>query len=321
MKVIIQIPCFNEEAQLAATIRALPRALPGIDVVEILIVDDGSTDGSVQAARQAGAHHVIRLPRHRGLASAFSVGIDACLMRGADIIVNTDADNQYPAEAIGPLIGPILAGRAEIAIGDRGAGSLRYFSPAKRFLQRLGSWTVSQAAGISIPDATSGFRAYTREAALRTILLSHFSYTLETLIQAGSKGLPVEFVPVTVNPPTRPSRLMRNTPHYLLVSTATLLRAYAMYSPLRVFSVLGGLFFAAGLCLGARYLYFLLVWNQGGGHVQSLILAAVLMIMGVQILWLGLIADLIAANRKILEETQYRVKRLEYREHHSSLPE
>jgi glycosyltransferase involved in cell wall biosynthesis len=317
MKLIIQIPCFNEEAQLAATIKELPPHLAGIDQVEYLIVDDGSTDLTAEIAKRAGVHHIIRTPQHRGLASAFSAGLDACLQHGADFIVNTDADNQYPADAIQQLIDPLLAGRAEIAIGDRGAGSTPHFSPGKRFLQRMGSWIVAQAAGIPIPDATSGFRAYTRDAALRTMLLSRFSYTLETLIQAGAKGIPVVFVPIQANPPTRPSRLMRNIPHYLLVSTATLLRAYAMYSPLKVFSLLGGVFFAAGVALCARFVYFLLAWNQGSGHIQSLILAAVFLIMGVQIVCLGLLADLIAANRKILEETQYRVKRMDYQPGHN----
>jgi glycosyltransferase involved in cell wall biosynthesis len=312
MKLIIQIPCFNEEAQLAATLRALPRSLPSIDSVEVLIVDDGSSDGTAQVAKESGAHHIIQLPQHLGLAAAFSAGLDACLLHGADIIVNTDADNQYPADGIRQLIDPLLAGRAEIAIGDRGTATLPHFSPAKRFLQRAGSWIVSQAAGIPIPDATSGFRAYTRDAALRTMLLSHFSYTLETLIQAAAKGIPVVFIPIKANPPTRPSRLVRSIPQYLFVSTATLLRAYAMYSPLKVFSLLGGIFFAAGLALGARFVYYFLVLNQGSGHIQSLILAAVLLIMGVQIGCLGLLADLIAANRKILEETQYHVKRMEY---------
>jgi len=245
------------------------------------------------------------------LAAAFSAGLDACLARGADIIVNTDADNQYPAEAIRRLIEPLLAGRADISIGDRGIAASPYFTPVKRWLQRLGSWIASRAAGIPIPDATSGFRAYTRDAALRTILLGKFSYTLETLIQAGANGIAVEFVPVHTNPPTRPSRLMRSIPHYLLASAAAMLRAYAMYSPLRFFSILGGIFFAAGLTLGLRFLYFLLGWQQGVGHIQSLILAAVLLIIGFQILLIGLLADLIAANRKILEESLFRVKRLE----------
>jgi glycosyltransferase involved in cell wall biosynthesis len=311
MKVAIQIPCFNEEAQLAATIRGLPLHLPDVDEVEVVVVDDGSADDTSRAAIRAGVQHVVRLPQHRGLAAAFSAGLDACLARGADIIVNTDADNQYPAEAIRRLIEPLLAGRADISIGDRGIAASPYFTPVKRWLQRLGSWIASRAAGIPIPDATSGFRAYTRDAALRTILLGKFSYTLETLIQAGANGIAVEFVPVHTNPPTRPSRLMRSIPHYLLASAAAMLRAYAMYSPLRFFSILGGIFFAAGLTLGLRFLYFLLGWQQGVGHIQSLILAAVLLIIGFQILLIGLLADLIAANRKILEESLFRVKRLE----------
>jgi glycosyltransferase involved in cell wall biosynthesis len=312
MKLIIQIPSFNEEAQLPDMLRSMPDSIPGIDSIDLLLVDDGSVDETVSVARSAGVRNIIRLPQHRGLAAAFSAGLDEAVAMGADIIVNFDADNQYPADAIRLLLEPILAGRAEIVIGDRGIGTLSHFSMGKRLLQRLGSWIVSQASGIPTPDATSGFRAYSRSAAMQTHLLSHFSFTLESLIQAGAKGIPIAFVSVPTNPPTRPSRLMRSTPHYLLLSAATLIRAYAMYSPLKIFSLLGGFFFTAGIALGARFLYYLLVWNQGSGHIQSLILSAVLLILGVQIGCLGLIADLIAANRKILEDSQYRIKRLEH---------
>lgn len=310
MKLIIQIPCYNEEQALPATVRALPRRLPGIERIEYLVVDDGSTDDTIAAARKAGVHHILRLPAHAGLARAFAAGLAAACAAGADLIVNTDADNQYQADDIGKLLEPLLAGRAEIAVGDRGVAALRSFSPLKRLMQRLGSWILSRAAGIPIPDAASGFRAYTRTAALRTLVMSNYSYTLETLIQAGARREPVEFVPVRTNPPVRPSRLMRGPVHYLLSSGATIMRAYIMYRPLRVFSILGALFFCAGLALAGRYLYFFLQ-GSGAGHVQSVVLAAVLLIVGIQIFLIGLVADLIAFNRRMLEELLERTRRME----------
>jgi len=239
MKLIIQIPCHNEAQILPATIQALPRSLPGIDIIETLVVDDGSQDGTATAARQVGVQHVISLPGHLGLAAAFAAGLDACVKRGADIIINTDADNQYNAEDILQLLEPILAGRAQIVVGDRGVATLVTFTPIKRYLQRLGSWVVGRVSGMKIPDATSGFRALTREAALRTLVLSEYSYTLETLIQAGAMHLPVAHVKIRTNPQTRPSRLMRSIPHYLTNSSTTIVRAYTMYRPLRVFSIIG----------------------------------------------------------------------------------
>jgi glycosyltransferase involved in cell wall biosynthesis len=310
MKLIIQIPCHNEALVLPATIEALPRILPGFDWIEILVVDDGSQDGTVDAARHAGVEHIVRLPGHQGLAAAFTAGLDASLKLGADVIVNTDADNQYQADDILHLVEPILAGRAAIVIGDRGVATLAAFTPAKRRLQRLGSWVVGKVSGLNIPDATSGFRALSREAALRTLVLSNYSYTLETLIQAGSRHLPVEFVKIRTNPETRPSRLMRSIPHYLANSSATILRAYTMYRPLRVFSILGGLLLLSGLALGVRFLYFWAL-GQGNGHIQSVILAAVLSIVGFQVFLIGLVADLIGFNRKILEELLYRVRVIE----------
>lgn len=309
MKLIIQIPCFNEAETLPATVAVLPRKISGVDEIEYLVVDDGSSDRTVEVARECGVHHVVRLP-HRGLAAAFSAGLDASVRLGADVIVNTDADNQYESQDIPLLLEPILAGRAELVVGDRGVGELQQFSPLKRRLQRLGSWVISQAAGLSTPDATSGFRAITRAAALRTIVLSNYSYTLETLIQAGARRMSIEYVPVRTNPKTRPSRLMRGIPHYIARSGGTILRAYTMYRPLRVLTTLGTLLIVLGTLPGIRFLY--LKFNgQGVGHVQSLILGAILFTVGFQVLLIGLAADLIACNRKILEELLYRMRRLE----------
>ena len=310
MKLVIQIPCYNEAQTLPATVQALPRQLPGIETIEYLVIDDGSTDQTSEVARQVGIHHVVRLPRHAGLAAGFSAGLEACLQQGADIIINTDADNQYNAADMQHLIEPIQAGKADIVVGDRGVATLEAFSPLKRQLQRLGSWVVTRASGLHIPDATSGFRALSREAALHTLVLSEYSYTLETLIQAGARHMSVAYVPVRTNPQTRPSRLMRSIPHYLAYSGTTIVRAYTMYRPLRVFTILSALMMGGGLTLGLRYLYFYFI-GQGGGHIQSVILAAVLFIIGFQTLLIGLLADLIGFNRIILEEILYRLRRIE----------
>ncbi len=310
MRVIIQIPCYNEEATLPLTVLDLPRRLPGVDQVEWLVIDDGSTDRTVQVARQLGVHHIKRHHRNMGLARAFLTGLEEALKADADIIVNTDADNQYLGQDIVQLVQPILEGRADIVVGDRGVGTVTHFSPLKRLLQRFGSRVVGLASGSSVPDATSGFRAFSREAALRTIVYGEYSYTLETLIQAGSRRMTVAYVPVRTNPQTRRSRLMRSLPHYLVNSTATILRAYTMYRPLRVFLSIGALLILLSLALGVRFLYYYLT-GQGMGHVQSLILAAILSIVGFQVCLIGLIADLVGFNRKILEETLYRVRQLE----------
>jgi len=281
-----------------------------VDQIEYLVVDDGSSDRTPEVARSCGVHHVVCLPHHMGLAAAFVAGLEASVQLGADVIVNTDADNQYQSQDIPGLLEPILARRAQLVVGDRGVGELPEFSPVKRRLQRLGSWVISQAAGVPTPDATSGFRAITREAALRTLVLSDYSYTLETLIQAGARRTAIEYVPVHTNPKTRPSRLMRGIPQYIRKSSGTILRAYTMYRPLRVFTIVGTLLILLGTLPGIRFLYLKLI-GQGIGHLQSLILGAILIMVGFQVLLIGLAADLIGFNRKILEELLYRMRRLE----------
>lgn len=309
MKLIIQIPCYNEEATLPIVLQALPKHVPGIDTVEVMVVDDGSTDHTIQVARDWGVQHVLRLP-HRGLARAYAAGLETALRLGADLIVNTDADNQYPGSDIPRLVEPILAGQAEMVIGDRGVTHVAEFSLLKRWLQGLGSAVVQRASGLTTPDATSGFRAISREAALRMLVLSDYSYTLETLIQAGARGISVAYVRVHINPTLRPSRLMRSLPDYLANSAQTIVRAYTMYRPLRVFLTIGAAMVLSGVALGVRFLYFYLN-GDGDGHLQSLIFSAVLLMLGFQVGLIGLMADLINFNRKIMEETLYRVRRLE----------
>jgi glycosyltransferase involved in cell wall biosynthesis len=310
MKLIIQIPCHNEAQVISQTIKLLPTSIEGFTSIEYMVIDDGSDDGTVDIAQAAGVHHIVKLPGHMGLAAAFTAGLDACIKKGADVIVNTDADNQYQAEDIRLLVEPIINGRAQIVVGDRGVASLETFSPIKRFLQRVGSWVVAKFSGMDIPDATSGFRALNREAALRTMVLNDYSYTLETLIQAGAHKMNVEYVKIRTNPQTRPSRLIRSIPHYLAHSSTTIVRSYTMYRPLRVFTIIGGLLLLGGMALGGRFLYFYII-GQGSGHIQSVVLAAVLLIVGFQVLLIGLVADLIGFNRKILEEVLYRIKELE----------
>ena len=314
LKLIIQIPSYNEAQTLPETIRALPSHLEGIEEIEYLVIDDGSTDGTSEIANENGVHHIVRLNQHSGLATVFITGIDAALKYGADVIVNTDADNQYFADDIHKLITPILAGQADMVVGDRGVATLPNFSPLKRALQVAGSWVIGRASGLKTPDATSGFRAFSREAALRMIVVSRYSYTLETLIQAGAHGMAVAYVPIRTNPQTRPSRLMKSIPHYLAVSSATILRAYTMYRPLRVFSIIGAILIFGGVAIGIRYLYFITT-NQGAGNVQSLILAAILSIIGFQVLLIGLLADLVGFNRAILEDILYRLRRIELKDH------
>ena len=310
MKLIIQIPCYNEAETLPETLALLPTTIAGIDEIEVLIIDDGSQDDTIAVARGSGVQHVLRLSGHKGLAYGFNAGLDACLKLGADIIVNTDADNQYEAQDIPKIVQPILDGKAEIVVGDRGVASLQAFSPLKRRLQTLGSRVVGKASGLDIPDATSGFRALSRDAALRTMVLSDYSYTLETLIQAGVHKIPVMSVPIRTNSPRRPSRLMRGTWDYLAHSSVTILRSYTLYRPLRVFTYASIAFIVPGLVLAIRYLVFFLM-GQGAGHVQSVILAAIFLIVGVQVGLIGLAADLISFNRKILEEILYRMRKEE----------
>jgi glycosyltransferase involved in cell wall biosynthesis len=310
MKLIIQIPCFNEEDTLPQTIDDLPRVLPGVDKIEYLVIDDGSTDRTVEVAEALGVDHIVRLRHNRGLAFAFQIGLQTALEAGADIIVNTDGDNQYQGADVSRLVEPILAGEADIVVGDRGVARLEHFSPLKRLLQRLGSWVVERAAGIPIPDATSGFRALTREAALRLTVLSGYTYTLETLIQAGARQMKVTYVPIRTNPQTRQSRLIRSVPSFLVLSVVTIVRFYVMYRPLRVFNLIGGALITGGVALGVRFVYYFFQ-GMGTGKVQSLILAAILSIVGFQVCLIGLIADLVGMNRKMMEETLYRVRRRE----------
>jgi glycosyltransferase involved in cell wall biosynthesis len=311
-KLIIQIPCLNEAATLPATIADLPRSVPGIDVIEVLVIDDGSRDGTGDVARACGVDHIVRLRRNKGLAAAFMAGIDASLKQGADFIVNTDADNQYSGKDIPKLLQPLLDATADIVIGDRKIAELRHMSWRKRQLQRLGSWVVRQVSSTSVPDTTSGFRAYTREAALRMTIVSEFSYTLESIIQAGKKRMAIAHVSIDTNPRTRRSRLFDSVFSYIKQSGATIVRIYTMYEPLKVFTYIGLTFFVLGLLPAMRFLYFYLTSSvQRGQWVQSLILSAVLMIVGFQIVLIGLLADVISANRKLLEDLVYRVRSLE----------
>jgi glycosyltransferase involved in cell wall biosynthesis len=316
-KLIIQIPCLNEAQTLPLTLADLPRHVPGIDVIEVLVIDDGSTDGTADVARAHGVQHVVHFSRSKGLAAAFTAGIDACLKRGADVIVNTDGDNQYAGKDIPLLIAPLLAGKADIVIGDRNIRDLAHMSWPKKLLQRFGSWTVRQVSNTKVPDTTSGFRAYTREAALRMTIVSEFSYTLESIIQAGKKRMAVEHVEVGTNPHTRPSRLFSSMFSYIKQSSATIVRIYAMYEPLKVFTYIGGTIFLVGFIVSLRFVFD--YFTTGGlGHIQSLILSAVLMIVGFQVVLIGLLADVISGTRKLLEDLLYRVRSMELRERRRS---
>jgi glycosyltransferase involved in cell wall biosynthesis len=310
MKLIIQIPCYNEAETLPRTIPELPRQIEGVDSVEILVIDDGSRDGTSAVARSLGVDHIVRFPNHRGLASAFNVGIYSALTMGADIIVNTDADNQYNAGDIENLIRPIVLGEADVVIGDRNVDTIEHFSFFKRKLQRFGSWVVRQVSGTKIPDATSGFRAYSREAALRVNVLTEFTYTLETIISAGKKRMAIQHIPVRTNPKLRESRLFNNTWDYVKKSIVTIIRIYTHYEPLKIFFYIGSLVFGVGVIIGLRFLYYYFFGNSQG-HIQSLILAAVLLIVGFQIFLIGLVSDLIFGNRKILDEILYRQKQFD----------
>jgi glycosyltransferase involved in cell wall biosynthesis len=311
MKLVIQIPCLNEATTLPGTLADLPRTVPGIDVIEILVVDDGSSDNTSEVARVHGVDHVIRFRRRKGLAAAFSAGIDASLKAGADIIVNTDADNQYAGADIAKLVAPLLDGKADVVIGDRNIRELQHMPWPKRLLQRMGSWVVRRVSNTEVPDTTSGFRAYTREAALRMTIVSEFSYTLESIIQAGKQRAAIAHVEVRTNTVTRPSRLFDSIGGYIKRSGATIVRIYAMYEPLKVFTYLGSLLFLSGFLVALRFLYYYLFAPVADGKIQSLILSAVLMIVGFQVLLIGLVADVLSNSRKLLEDLLYRVRRME----------
>jgi glycosyltransferase involved in cell wall biosynthesis len=314
MRLIIQIPCYNEEATLAITLSALPRQLPDIDKVEWLIIDDGSKDRTVEVARQYGVDHVVRLPRNQGLAKGFMAGLDACLKAGADIIVNTDADNQYCADDIPKLIEPIVRGEAEIVVGARPIDEIGHFSPLKKALQKLGSWVVRIASKTDIPDAPSGFRAMSRKAAMQLNVFNEYTYTLETIIQAGQKNMAIVSVPIRTNSDLRPSRLVKSIPSYVQRSILTIVRIFMTYKPFRFFVVPGVVAFAIGFLIGLRFLYHYMV-GQDAGHIQSLILAALLMGTGFFLGVTGLIADLIAVNRKLLEKLDVRLHQVEENMH------
>lgn len=304
MKVIIQIPCLNEADTLPATLADLPRELPGVDVVEWLVIDDGSTDDTALVARRHGVDHLVRMNGNQGLARAFTAGLLAAVDLGADIVVNTDADNQYRSEDIADLVAPILAGDADMVIGARPIAAIRHFSPLKRFLQRLGSGVVRTVSGTEVRDAPSGFRAFTADAALRLNVFSGYTYTLETIIQAGSANLRITDVPIRVNGPTRPSRLIRSLPSYVWRSVGDILRTYVIYHPVRIFGLLGALFLAPATVLAVRYLVYVAL-GEGTGHVQSVIASGVLAICGVFMLAIGIVAHLQGVNRRLLEETRY----------------
>ncbi len=310
MKLIIQIPCFNEAEQLPQTLADLPRAVDGFATVEWLIVDDGSTDATIAVARAHGVDHVVRLTNNKGLAAGFQAGLDACLKLGADVIVNTDADNQYRGGDVVKLVQPILDGRADMVIGDREVGSIEHFSGLKKRLQRLGSWVVRQASSTTVPDTTSGFRAYNREAAIQLLVVSKFTYTLETIIQAGKQLVAIEHVPIATNPQTRESRLFPSMGAYVRRNAISIFRIYAQYEPLRVFWSLAAII---GLVALGVWIRFAVAYAEGGGsgHVQSLILGAVLFIAAVVLWALGVIGDLLAAQRVMTQRTFERVRRIE----------
>lgn len=304
MKLVVQIPCFNEADSLPEVIADIPRVVAGFDSVEVLVVDDGSTDTTAQVAIESGADHVHRLPRNRGLARAFSAGIQCALELGADVIVNTDGDHQYRGSNLPALVAPILQGQADMVVGDRRVSSVPHFSITKKVLQRLGSWVVRWLSGTSVVDATSGFRAISRDAALRLFVFSTYTYTLETIIQAGKKGLAIVSVPVAVNPTRRESRLISSVPRYVVRSGITILRIFLLYEPFKVFSYLSLVPGGLGLVLLARYLYFFSI-RQGQGHVQSVVVGSVLLLLALQVFLLGLLADLVAKNRQLDEDIIY----------------
>ena len=311
MKLIIQIPCYNEADTLEIALNDLPRSIEGVDEIEYLIINDGSKDNTAEVAKNWGVHHIVSFKRNKGLAKGFMAGLDACLRNGADIIVNTDADNQYCGADIEKLVRPILEGKADVVIGERPIDTTEHFSPLKKRLQRLGSWSVQVASASDIPDAPSGFRAYTREAALRMNVVNEYTYTLETIVQAGRGKMAMVSVPIRTNSELRPSRLFRSMFSYVKKGMVTILRAYMVYKPLRWFLTIGLFPFALGLIIGFRFLYFYFT-GTGEGHIQSLILASTLILVGFQTFVIGFLSDIISANRKIIEDIQYHVRRIDY---------
>ena len=311
MKLIIQVPCYNEAETLEIALNDLPKHIDGIDEIEYLIINDGSKDNTVEVAKKWGVHYVVNFKKNRGLAKGFMAGLDACLRNGADIIVNTDADDQYKGEDIEKLVRPILDGKADIVIGERPIDQTEHFSPLKKKLQHFGSWTVRVASHSDIPDAPSGFRAYSREAAMRLNVTNEYTYTLETIIQAGRNRMAMESVPIRTNPELRKSRLFSSMFGYVKRSMVTIVRSFMMYKPLRFFLGIGAVVGAIGAALGVRFLVYLAM-GAGKGHIQSLILASTLLMMGFMTCIIGFQADIIAANRKILEDVQYHVRKLDY---------
>lgn len=311
MKLIIQIPCYNEAETLEIALNDLPKHIDGIDEIEYLIINDGSKDNTVEVAKKWGVHYVVNFRRNKGLAKGFMAGLDACLRNGADIIVNTDADNQYCGEDIEKLVRPIIEGKTDIVIGERPIDQTEHFSPVKKKLQHFGSWVVRKASNSTIPDAPSGFRAYSREAAMRLNVTNEYTYTLETIVQAGREKIAMESVPIRTNGELRPSRLFNSMMGYVKKSMVTIIRAFMMYKPLKFFTIVGLIPFLIGAGLGVRYLVFLCM-GQAGGHVQSLILASILIMMGFMTIIIGLQADIIAANRKLLEDIQTRIRKIDY---------
>lgn len=313
-KLIIQIPCYNEEESIGVTLGELPREIPGVDVVEWLVIDDGSTDNTIQVAREHGADHVIKLNVNRGLARAFMLGVDYAVKLGADIIVNTDADNQYHAGDIPKLIAPILEGQAEIVVGERPISTTSHFSFTKKILQKVGSLVVRMASGTRIPDAPSGFRAFSRSAAVHMNVFDEYTYTLETIIQAGRKNVAITSVPVRTNPDMRPSRLVSSIPSYIRRSLFTIVRIFMTYRPFRFFTTFGIIAFSIGMLPILRWFYFWYI-GDGDGHLQSLILATFFLSAGVNLVILGLLGDLIGVNRILLEDLRCRIREVEYQDH------
>ncbi|GAA0856973.1 glycosyltransferase family 2 protein [Aliiglaciecola litoralis] len=319
MKLIVQIPCYNEEHTLPATFNDIPKSIPGIDKVEVMIIDDGSKDNTIEVAKKLGVDHIIINKNNRGLARTFRKGIDECLKRGADIIVNTDGDNQYAGWDIPKLIQPILDGNADVVVGDRRTAQINHFSPLKKFLQRLGSYVVKTLSGVNVPDAVSGFRAYSREAALQLNIVSPFSYTIEALIQAGKKHMAITSVPVETNAKTRESRLFTSIPKFIERQLTTIVRMYTMYQPLKVFFFIGSILTILGLIPVVRFLFFYFTGN-GEGHVQSLVLGGTLIILGFITFLIAFLADLTNFNRQLIEQTLEKVRRIELELQESKKP-